>query len=379
MMTCEVHFAQKNKEGEEVCGDTVKIKRSEEKTVVSVSDGLGSGIKASILSTLTASMATTMVFSKVPIEEVFSSIVSTLPTCKVRGISYSTLATVSVDHRTGVCEIYEYDFPVILIYRNSELVNIEKTSVEIKGRKIYCSKFVSQPGDLIFLMTDGITQAGMGTKRFPFGFGIENVKFELSNLIKHKVSLESITQHLVRLARALDSGTKGDDATVCVINVRERKNLTIMVGPPEKKENDTVVVQKLLSADGKKIICGGTTSQIVERIIGRKVEIDFSSISEISPPTGYMEGIDLVTEGIITLSQVFRYYESQSNKLGIGAQKIIDMLEEADLVKFLVGRAINPAHQNPLFSHDISLKFRLIHDIAQILQKKGKIVCIEYF
>ncbi|MGB9615345.1 MAG: SpoIIE family protein phosphatase, partial [Fervidobacterium sp.] len=160
MMTCEVHFAQKNKEGEEVCGDTVKIKRSEEKTVVSVSDGLGSGIKASILSTLTASMATTMVFSKVPIEEVFSSIVSTLPICKVRGISYSTLATVSVDHRTGVCEIYEYDFPVILIYRNSELVNIEKTSVEIKGRKIYCSKFVSQPGDLIFLMTDGITQAG---------------------------------------------------------------------------------------------------------------------------------------------------------------------------------------------------------------------------
>ncbi|MFN4223591.1 MAG: PP2C family protein-serine/threonine phosphatase [Fervidobacterium nodosum] len=379
MLTCEIHYAQKNKAGEEVCGDTIKIKRDEKKTVVSVSDGLGSGIKASILSTLTASMATTMVFKNVHISEVFKSIISTLPTCKVRGISYATLATCHVDHETGECDIYEYDFPVVLVYRGNEMVEFTKKHIEIENRKVYCSQFSVQPGDFIFLMTDGITQAGMGTKRFPFGFGLENVKFELTNLIKHKVDPQSIALHLVRLAEALDTGTKGDDATVCVIKIRERRNLTIMIGPPERKELDEIVVKRLIESEGKKVICGGTTSQIVEKVLGRKVEIDFSSISEISPPIGYMEGIDLVTEGIITLSQVFRYYESQETQLGVGAQKLIDMFEESDVITFLVGRAINPAHQNPLFSHDISLKFRLIHDLAQILEKKGKIVNIEYF
>ena len=379
MLTCEIYYAQKNKSGEEVCGDTIKLKKTEDKTAVSVSDGLGSGIKASILSTLTASMATTMVLHNVPISEVFSSIISTLPTCKVRGISYATLATCNVDHNAGECRIFEYDFPVILFFRNDRLVELEKIEHKVEDRRIYESRIEVRPGDTIFLMTDGISQAGMGTPRFPFGFGIENIVQELKNLLVNKVDLDSITKHLVRLAEALDSGTKGDDATVCAIKIRERRNLTIMVGPPERKENDKVVVEKLINSEGKKVICGGTTSQIVEKILGRQVEIDFSSISEISPPIGYMDGVDLVTEGIITLSQVFRYYENQDSTLGVGAQKLIDLLDESDVITFLVGRAINPAHQNPLFTHDISLKFRLIHDIAQILEKRGKVVKIEYY
>ncbi|QAV32596.1 Stage II sporulation protein E (SpoIIE) [Fervidobacterium changbaicum] len=379
MLTSEIYYAQKNKAGEEVCGDTVKVKKTEEKTVVSVSDGLGSGIKASILSTLTASMSTTMVLNDVPISEVFSSIISTLPTCKVRGISYATLATCYVNHVTGDCHIFEYDFPIVLFYRDGQFVELEKKEHKIQGRTVLESSIQIKPDDVVFLMTDGISQAGMGTAKYPFGFGIENIKYELKNLMDNKVDLESITNHLVRLAEALDRGSKGDDATVCAIKIRERRNLTIMVGPPEKKEHDKIVVEKLMNSEGKKVICGGTTSQIVEKILGKKVEIDFSSISEYSPPIGHMEGVDLVTEGIITLSQVFRYYENQDTTLGVGAQKLIDLLEESDIITFLVGRAINPAHQNPLFSHDISLKFRIIHDIAAILQQRGKVVKIEYF
>ncbi len=327
MLTCEIYYAQKNKSEEEVCGDTIKLKKTEDKTVVSVSDGLGNGIKASILSTLTASMATTMVLHNVPISEVFSSIISTLPTCKVRGISYATLATCNVDHNAGEYRIFEYDFPVILFFRNDRLVELEKIEHKVEGRRIYESRIEVRPGDTIFLMTDGISQAGMGTPRFPFGFGIENIVQELKNLLVNKVDLDSITKHLVRLAEALDRGTKGDDATVCAIKIRERRNLTIMVGPSERKENDKVVVEKLINSEGKKVIFGGTTSQIVEKILGRQVEIDFSSISEISPPIGYMDGVDLVTEGIITLSQVFRYYENQDSTLGVGAQKLIDLLD----------------------------------------------------
>jgi len=138
-------------------------------------------------------------------------------------------------------------------------------------------------------------------------------------------------------------------------------------------------VRKLINAKGKKVICGGTTGHIVERITGEKIEVDLNSVSTNSPPVGYMKGIDLVTEGIITLTQVFRYYEHQSMEMGFGAKRLIQLLEKADVINFFVGRAINPAHQNPLFTHDISLKFRLINDIAKILKKKDKIVNIEYF
>ena len=379
MLTCEIHYAQKNKAGESVCGDTIKIKKSEGKTVVSISDGLGSGVKASILSTLTASMATTMVFNGVPISEVFQSIISTLPICKVRGISYATLATCLIDCVTEKCTIFEYDFPVVLIYRDGKFIDYEKSFKDIQGRKVSEMNTNVKTGDIIFLMTDGISQAGMGTSRYPFGLGVENIVKELNNLLANKLDLPSITNHLIKLAEALDYKTKGDDATVCAIKIREKRLVTIMVGPPEKKENDERVVKRLIESEGKKVICGGTTSQIAEKVLNKKVEIDFASISQISPPVGYMDGVDLVTEGIITLTQVFRFYEGQSNELGIGAQRLVDMLNEADVVNFLVGRAINPAHQNPLFVHDISLKFRLIYDISKILERMGKIVNIEYY
>ncbi|ACJ75246.1 stage II sporulation E family protein [Thermosipho africanus H17ap60334] len=379
MITCEINYASKNKKGEWVCGDSIKIKRNEEKCVVSVSDGLGSGVKANILSTLTATMATTMVFNDVPIKEVFTSIISTLPTCKVRKISYSTLATCLIDYKKKRCTIFEYEFPLIFYFRDGELLNLKKIVKKVENKKLTVSEIDIKIGDSIFLMTDGISQAGMGTDMYPFGFGEENIIFELKNLLKNKVEHENIVKHMIRLAEKLDRYSKGDDALIAGLKIREKRVLTIMVGPPEDESKDRIVVEKLLNSRGKKVICGGTTGQIVERITGKNIDVDVRTISKNSPPIGYMEGVDLVTEGIITLTQVFRYYENQIEELGIGAKKLIEMLEDADVINFLVGRAINPAHQNPLFTHDISLKFRLINDISKILEKRGKIINLEYF
>ncbi len=379
MITCEIHYAQKNKFGELVCGDSIRYKHDENKMVVSVSDGLGSGVKANILATLTSTIATTMVFNDVSIEDTFRSILKTLPVCKVRGISYSTLATCKIDYNKKKCTIFEYEFPLVLIYKDSELLNIPKKSFYIEGKKLSSSEFDIDTNFSIFLMTDGITQAGMGTDRFPLGLGIENVKKDLDNLLKSKVEHKSIAEYFVKLAEKLDKGTKGDDATVIALKIREKRVVNIMVGPPEKKENDLIVVNKLLSSQGKKIVCGGTTGKIVEKILGKQIEIDIQSIYEDSPPVGKIEGIDLVTEGIITLTQIFRYFNNQTKDVGYSARLVIQELENADVINFLVGRAINPAHQNPLFTHDISLKFRLIHDLSQKLTDLGKIVNIEYY
>ncbi|HOJ89247.1 MAG TPA: SpoIIE family protein phosphatase [Pseudothermotoga sp.] len=379
MLTCQIDFAKKSKEGEEICGDSISIKRDQNKVAVSVSDGLGSGVKASILSTLTTSMATTMLFNGVPVNEVFSSILATLPVCKIRGISYANLCSVVFDAQDSTCSIVEYEFPVTLYFRNKNLINLERRMAIVEAREISISKITPSEGDLIFITTDGVSQAGMGTENFPLGFGLKNIIREINVLLQNNISPKNIVEHLIKLTRKLDRGTRGDDALAAVVQFKKLQVINLFVGPPQDRSKDEELVKSFMHKDGKKVVCGGTTAQIFEKVLKRKVELDLRSFCEDLPPIGKMEGIDLVTEGIVTLTHVFRYLSGQQERLVYGANALAEMLLEADQVNFFVGRAINPAHQNPLFSHDISLKFRLIHDIAQILKENGKIVNLEYF
>jgi len=378
MLTCEINYAFKNKQGEEICGDSICVKKGERRIAVSVSDGLGSGVKASILSTLTTSMATTMLFNNVPTDEVFSSILATLPVCKVRGISYANLCSVVFDTETNVCHIVEYEFPVVLYFRDKKLLQIDKKQITVLGRKIFFYEISPVQGDLLFLMTDGVSQAGMGTDNFPLGFGVQNIVREIKVLLENRINSLSIVRHLVKLTERLDKGTRGDDALVAAIHFKPLEVVNLFVGPPEDKSKDEEIVKKFLSRKGKKIVCGGTTAQIFERVLEKKVKLDIMSFTEELPPIGKMDGIDLVTEGIVTLTHVFRYLQGQQEKLGYGAAMLTEMLLKADEINFTVGEGYYPAHQNPLFSHDISLKFRLVQDIAQILTKMGKIVKVEY-
>ncbi|WP_448521321.1 SpoIIE family protein phosphatase [Pseudothermotoga sp.] len=378
MLTCQIEHAKKSKPGEEICGDSICVKKSSSRVVACVSDGLGSGVKASILSTLTTKMAATMLFHDVPFDEVFTSILKTLPTCRVRGISYANLCCVVYDATINECTVVEYEFPVVLYLRNGELVNLKKEERNIEGRSISLSKITPQENDLLFVMTDGVSQAGMGTPYFPLGFGLKNILKEIQSLLKHRLPPGDIVRHLVKLAEHLDKDTRGDDALAMVAQFRPLHVLNIFVGPPEDKSKDEAMVKRFLSLPGKKVICGGTTAQIFERVLNKKVQIELDTISFDSPPLGKLEGFELVTEGIVTLTQVFRYLENQQNEVGLAAQRLLNLMFEADEINFVVGRAINPAHQNPLFSHDVSLKFRLVHDVARILRERGKIVNIEY-
>ncbi|MCS7175309.1 SpoIIE family protein phosphatase [Pseudothermotoga sp.] len=378
MLTCQIEYAKKSKPGEEICGDSICVKRSSSKVVACVSDGLGSGVKASILSTLTTKMAATMLFRNIPFDEVFSSILKTLPVCRVRGISYANLCCVVYDAVINECTVVEYEFPVVLCLRNGQFVELEKEEKTIEGRKVSFSKFQPVEEDLLFVMTDGVSQAGMGTPHFPLGFGLKNILKEIESLLKYKLPPSDIVNHLVKLAEHLDRETRGDDALAMVAQFRPLYVLNIFVGPPEDRSKDEILVKRFMSMPGKKVICGGTTAQIFERILGKKVQIDLDTISPYSPPIGKLEGFELVTEGIVTLTQVFRYLEGQQKELGLAAQTLLKLMLEADEINFTVGRAINPAHQNPLFSHDVSLKFRLVHDVARILKDLGKIVNIDY-
>ncbi|MCD6551136.1 SpoIIE family protein phosphatase [Thermotoga sp.] len=379
MLTCDIYFASKNKRGEEVCGDSIRVRKDSEKVAVSVSDGLGRGIKARILSTLTATIATTMLANGLPVRDVFKTILATLPVCQVRGISYANLCSVVCDFGKEICTVVEYEFPVVMLFEGGERISIEKQKIEIGSRKVLIWGFKPKENMTLLLATDGLSQAGMGTELFPLGFGERNIEIEMKHLLRNHVEPDDIVKHFVKLAERLDRNVQGDDTLVACLRFREKRVLNLFIGPPEKKEEDGECVKKFLSLPGKKIVCGGTTGQIFERVTGKKIEIDLYTFSENSPPIGRMEGIELVTEGIVTLTQVFRYLEGQAENVGYGAKVLVKALLEADEINFFVGRAINPAHQNPLFSHDISLKFRIVKDIARILQERGKIANVQYY
>lgn len=378
-LNCEINYSSKNKRGEEVCGDSLKILRSDYKTCLTISDGLGSGIKASILSLLTASIATTMVFNKVPLDEVVRSILSTLPICKIRKISYANFCIFDFDSLKNHCTILEYEFPIVLYYRKGEQLKLIKNKIEISGRDIFESSFEPQEGDSLFLMTDGVSMAGMGTPNYPLGFGVDTIAREIGNMLKSKINHKEIIKHILNRVNKLDEGISGDDAMVAGIFFRQPRILTMLVGPPSNPNLDEFVINNFIKQPGKKVICGGTTGNIASRVLKKPVKIDLTTATPNSPPLAYMEGVNLITEGIMTLTQIYRYLESQESNPGIGAKILLELIEEADSINFIVGRALNSAHQNPLFSHDISLKFRLIKDIASILEKKGKIIKTSFY
>ena len=107
------------------------------------------------------------------------------------------------------------------------------------------------------------------------------------------------------------------------------------------------------------------------------------------PPTAEIEGVDLVTEGIITINKVLKYakdYIKANESYTVwayrkdGASLISRMLfEEATDINFFVGRASNPAHQNPMLPITFNVKMQLIDELADCLRVMGKRIKVSYF
>lgn len=143
------------------------------------------------------------------------------------------------------------------------------------------------------------------------------------------------------------------------------------------------------SKEGKHIVCGGTTSTLAGEFLGKPVETQLDYLDPEIPPIAKIEGVDLTTEGVITLSRVLEqartYHEADAiyadwNVKQDGASLISRMLfEEATDINFLVGRAINPAHQNPNLPITFNIKMQLVEELSELLKTMGKHVKVSYF
>lgn len=382
----EIGSYQLPKAGQNAPGDVfLSRKVRESDRILSVlSDGLGSGIKAGVLATLTATLASGCIASDMPIKKVARLIMLSLPVCSERKISYSTFTIVDVEEK-GDVRIIEYDNPsYLLIRQNIDLEPIKRDIPVAKGRKIgghpkpatlHWSSFAAQFGDRLLFFSDGVTQAGMGTKALPLGWGLKGARDFALNLIAGSpdISARELARALVLRAAYYDDGHPKDDITCGAVYFREARRLLIVSGPPIHPEDDRELAAKFVAFDGKKIICGGTTANIIARELGASIKVSLTVFDPTIPPPAAMNGADLITEGIVTLGKVAEYVEQDARPESLpenAAAMILRYLLDSDMIDFLVGTKINEAHQDPTMPVELEIRRNVIKRLASLLEEK---------
>lgn len=384
----DIGFCSVNKKGEQLCGDHIEIVEQNDNSVVFVlADGLGSGVKACILSTLTSKIISTMMANNMSIEECVNTIASTLPVCEKRGIAYSTFTIIRIIDNSEA-EIIQYDNPMVIMLRNGQYYEYPTTSMEIGGKTILKSKLSLEKNDVFVTTSDGAIYAGVG-KTLNFGWQRDSIVDFLVGNYETNMSAKTVSQMLLDQCNSLYGGEPGDDTTVGTIKIRQRVPMNLLMGPPSNPADLKKMLTLFFAKEGKHIVCGGTTSTLAAEYLGKPVIPCLDYIDPEIPPVATIEGVDLVTEGVITMTKVMTYAEdfvSENNDYNEwsrkkdGASRIAKLLfEEATDINFYIGRAINPAHQNPNLPINFSIKMRLIDELSKSLKKMGKRVNVSYF
>ena len=376
-----------NHYGEELCGDHVEIVNPNDNSMIIVlADGLGSGVKASILSTLTSKIISTMLAAGLPLEECVSTIAQTLPICSVRGVAYSTFTVINIINN-DTAQIIQYDNPQAIFLRDGSDFDYPKTEMTIDGKKIYKSDIKLKENDLIVAMSDGCPHAGIGIS-YNFGWKREDITDYVETVFCGGYNAKTIATMLIDECYTLYGGEPGDDATACVIRIRKRNPMNLLFGPPADRDDNDRMMSLFFSKEGKHIICGGTTSTIAAKYLGKEIKPSLNFESDL-PPTAEIEGVDLVTEGVITVNRVVEYAKDfisdnenyEKWEMGHdGAAQISRMLfEDATDINFFVGKAVNPAHQNPDLPINFNIKMNLVKELSECLKKMGKLIKFSYF
>lgn len=378
-----------NKNREELCGDKVEVLKTEDSSIIILADGMGSGVKANILATLTSKILGTMFREGAWIDACVETIARTLPICKEREVAYATFSILQI-FRDGEAYLVEYDNPKCVFIRNKEIINYPYQERVIEGKKIREFRFHVELNDCFVLMSDGAIWAGEEETM--------NYNWEWDDMAAYTLKCTNETLSAARLAAMLSQvcydlyGQKpGDDTTVAVTRVIRRQVVNIFTGPPSRKEDDERVVHDFMKQEGKKVICGGTSANVASRVLKREIVTLVKHADPKIPPMATMEGLDLVTEGVLTIGSALdllhRYENDDFNEAFFdaldaenGAAKLARLLiEECTDLNLFVGRALNPAHQNSNLPFDLSVRMNLVEQLKDCAERMGKHVTVKYY
>ena len=376
----DVEFSQRSKFRQSICGDVFISRRiKEEGRILSVlSDGLGSGVKASVLANLTASMALTFASTTSNTRSWAQSIMASLPVCEVRKLSYSTFTLIDLDEH-GLLHFIEYGNPPLILLRGQEQVPVERSEIHLEDvegeRSISYGQCTLHIGDRILCMSDGISQSGMGRGSMPFGWTAEAAAETACSVIQQQPDISSrrLAHALLNQAIANDGGLPRDDSTCAVVHFRVPRQLLIATGPPFLPQRDQELARAVQNFPGKKVICGGTTATIISRLLHRPITVDLTSPDSGLPPSAQMKGIDLITEGALTLANVIKLLESDCPRDQLPenpAGEILKLIMASDIIHFIVGTRINEAHQDPFTPQELDLRRNIVQRIIALLESR---------
>lgn len=377
----EINCQQKFQDGERICGDVFLSQKipEEGRTIVVLSDGMGHGVKANMLATLTATMALNFTREHKDVEKIAEIIMNTLPVCSDRKISYATFTVLDIED-DGLTRILEFDNPHALIFRGDQLLEPEwnciiMSSQKNAGREILTCSFRARKEDRIVLCTDGVVQSGMGYTAYPFGWDRDKLADHVRDLITRdpEISARKLGTRIVNVAVQNDKFKPQDDTSCATVYFREPRKLLICTGPPYEKDKDAELAGMVRDFPGRKILCGATTADIIARELDKKIIDSLEFTDPELPPVSHMEGIDLITEGILTLGKVSVLLEKYQENLHLTkgpADEIIKMILQSDEVHFIIGTRINIAHQDPSLPVELEIRRTVVKRIARILEKK---------
>lgn len=389
-VSIDVAWKSLNKHKEELCGDKVEIVKTEDSDIVILADGMGSGVKANILSTLTSKILATMLREGATIESCVVTIAKTLPICKERKVAYATFSILQIFH-SGEAYLVEYDNPDCVFIRDRQIIRYPYETREIEGKKVHEYRFSVKKNDCFVLMSDGVIYAGAGEILDLQGWTWDNMAEYTLKCTKETLSASRLAALLSKACDDLYMQKPGDDTTVAVARIIERRVVNLFTGPPKNQEDDERLMHELMHMEGKKVVSGGTSANIAARILGKPITTKADHANPDVPPMASIEGLDLVTEGVLTLGKtlkLLRRYENDEfdteffDELDAnnGASRLAKLIiEECTELNLFVGTAMNEAHQSSDLTFDLSMRMNLVEQLKNLVEKMGKKVTVRYY
>lgn len=388
-VSVDISWKSLNKHNEELCGDKVEVLSTEDSEIVILADGMGSGVKANILATLTSKILGTMFLEGAPIEACVETIAKTLPVCKVREVAYATFSILQIFHN-GEAYLVEYDNPLCIFVRDGKIVNYPYEERVIEGKTIREYRFSVKLKDCFVLMSDGVIFAGTG-ELMNYGWTWEDMAGYTLKCTKQTLSASRLAAMLSQTCDDLYGQKPGDDTTVAVARVIERRVINIFTGPPTHKEDDERVVHDFMAREGKKVVCGGTSANITARVLKKEIVTLVNHADPAIPPAAAIEGLDLVTEGVLTIGKALgllrRYEQNEFDEAFFeeldadnGAARLAKLIiEECTELNLFVGKAMNVAHQASNLPFDLSVRMNLVEQLKECAESLGKKVLVKYY
>jgi hypothetical protein len=388
-VSIDASFKSLNKHHEELCGDKVEILKTENANIMILADGMGSGVKANILATLTSKILGTMFLNGAGIDECVETIASTLPVCKEREIAYSTFSILQIN-KNGEAYLVEFDNPMCVFIREGRLQKMPYTERTIAGKQIREYHFRVQLNDCFIIMSDGVIHAGVG-QFLNFGWTWESMAEYALKETKITLSASRLASILIKACDDLYDKVPGDDTTIAVARIINVKTVNLYTGPPADMTSDNQLIHEFMEGDAIKIICGGTSANIASRILDKPIKTSLEYVDATLPPIAYIEGIDLVTEGVLTLTRTlsllkqyikgnidYNFFDELDKENG-GSKVAKIIIESCTVLNLFVGKAMNEAHQNTDLPFDLSIRMNLVEQIKEAALTMGKEVHVKYY